>query len=181
MRNLGPRRRRRTVIAVVVLVVVGAGVIAGFVATYGLDTNTTQRVAAGGTRVVPVTLKDFDVTPGTLVVGRGTRLLLDVVNRGDQVHDLAVAGGPATRMLGPGDSQRLDLGVATQRLQSWCTVESHKSLGMTLQVRVVRPTDDAAGTEAVEPRRARGSAPTQAAGPRPAQGGAWQWLRGNPR
>jgi nitrite reductase (NO-forming) len=139
MRNLGPRWLRRTLIAVVALVVVGAGVIAGLVATYGPDTNTTERVAAGGTRVVPVTLTDFDVTPGTLVVSRGTQLLLDVVNRGDQVHDLAVAGGPGTRMLAPGDSQRLDLGVVTQRLQSWCTVDSHKSLGMTLQVQVVPP------------------------------------------
>lgn len=136
MRNFGPRWLRRSMIAVVILVVVGGGIIAGFIATYGLDTNTTERVAAGGTKVVPVTLKDFDVTPGTLVVSRGTHLLLDVVNRGDEVHDLAVAGGPATRMLGPGDSQRLDLGVVTQRLQSWCTVGSHKSLGMTLQVQV---------------------------------------------
>ncbi len=34
--------------------------------------------------------------------------------------------------------ERLDLGVVTQRLQSWCTVDSHKSLGMTLQLQVVR-------------------------------------------
>jgi hypothetical protein len=99
MRNLGPRWLRRTLIAVVVLVVVGAGGIAGLVATYGLDTNTSERVPAGGTKVVPVMLTDFDVTPGTLVVSRGTQLVLDVVNRGDQVHDLAVAGGPGTRML----------------------------------------------------------------------------------
>jgi len=144
MRNLGPRWLRRTLIAVAILLVVGGGITAGFVATYGLDTNTTERVATGGTRVVPVTLKDFDVTPGTLVVSRGTRLLLDVVNRGDEVHDLAVAGGPGTRMLAPGDSQRLDLGVVTQRLQSWCTVASHKSLGMTLQVQVDPPA--ASGT-----------------------------------
>jgi len=144
MRNLGPRWLRRTLIAVVVLVVVGAGVIVGFVVTYGLDTNTTERVSAGGTKVVPVTLTDFDVTPGTLVVSRGTQLLLDVVNRGDQVHDLAVAGGPATRALGPGDSQRLDLGVVAQRLQSWCTVDSHKSLGMILQVQVAPPADSGA-------------------------------------
>lgn len=139
MRNLGPRWLRRTLIAVVVLVVVGAGGIAGLVATYGLDTNTSERVPAGGTKVVPVMLTDFDVTPGTLVVSRGTQLVLDVVNRGDQVHDLAVAGGPGTRMLAPGDSQRLDLGVVTQRLESWCTVDSHKSLGMILDVQVIRP------------------------------------------
>jgi nitrite reductase (NO-forming) len=144
MRNLGPRWLRRTLIAVVVLVVVGGGITAAFVAAYGLDTNTTERVAAGGTTIVPVTLKDFDVTPGTLVVSHGTHLLLDVVNRGDQIHDLAIAGGPATRMLARGDSQRLDLGVVTQHLHSWCTVASHKSLGMTLQVQVVPPA--ASGT-----------------------------------
>jgi hypothetical protein len=60
------------VLAVFVLVVVGVGVVA-VVVTYGRDTNVTERVAAGGTRVVPVTLSDFDVTPGTLVVGRGTQ------------------------------------------------------------------------------------------------------------
>jgi hypothetical protein len=62
MRNLGPRWLRRTLIAVVVLVVVGAAGIAGLVATYGLDTNTSERVPAGGTKVVSVMLTDFDVT-----------------------------------------------------------------------------------------------------------------------
>jgi nitrite reductase (NO-forming) len=139
MRNLGPRWLRRTLIAVVVLTAVGAGVIAGFVAAYGRDTNTTERVA-GGTKVVPVTLTDFDVTPGTLEVSRGTHLLLEVANRGDEVHDLAMVGGPGTRRLAPGDSQRLDLGVVTHSLESWCTVDFHRSLGMILHVHVVRPT-----------------------------------------
>jgi len=140
MRNLGPRWLRRTLIAVVVVVAAGAGVIAWFVATYGRDTNITERAAAGGTKVIPVTLTDFDVTPGTLVLHRGTHLLLKVTNHGDEVHDLAMVGGPRTRVLGPGDSQRLDLGVVTHSLESWCTVEFHKSLGMILHVRVARPS-----------------------------------------
>src|SRR5215475_4206595 len=140
MRNLGPRWLRRTLIAVVVVVAAGAGVIAWFVATYGRDTNITERAAAGGTKVIPVTLTDFDVTPGTLVVNRGMHLLLKVTNRGDEVHDLAMVGGPRTRVLGPGASQRLDLGVVTHSLESWCTVEFHKSLGMILHVRVARPS-----------------------------------------
>jgi nitrite reductase (NO-forming) len=139
MRNQGARWLRRTVLAVVVMVVVGVGVLVTLLATYGRDTNVTERVAAGGTRVVPVTLSDFDVTPGTLVVGRGAHVLLDVSNRGQQVHDLAVAGGPRTRQLEPGDAQRLDLGVVTGRPDAWCTVESHKALGMTLDVQVVGP------------------------------------------
>jgi nitrite reductase (NO-forming) len=140
MRNRSARWLRRTVLAVVVLVVVGVGVLVALVATYGRDTDLTERVAAGGTRVVPVTLSDFDVTPGTLVVARGTHLLLDVSNRGQQVHDLAVAGGPRTRLLEPGDAQRLDLGVVTGRPDAWCTVEGHKALGMTLDMQVVGPS-----------------------------------------
>jgi nitrite reductase (NO-forming) len=139
MRNSGSHRLRHAFIAVVALVVVGVAIIAWFVASYGLDTNTTARVPAGGTKVVAVVLTDFDVTPGTLEVTPGTHLLLEVANRGGQVHDLAVAGGPRTRLLARGDSQRLDLGVATEGLQSWCTVDDHKSLGMVLDVRVVRP------------------------------------------
>jgi nitrite reductase (NO-forming) len=110
---------------------------------YGRDTNTAERVA-GGTRVVPVTLTDFDVTPGTLVVNCGTHLLLEVTNHGDQLHDLAMVGGPGTRMLARGDSERLDLGVVTHNLESWCTVDFHKSLGMVLHVHVVQPTANGA-------------------------------------
>jgi len=51
-----------------------------------------------------------------------------------------MVGGPRTRMLGPGDSQRLDLGAVTHSLESWCTVDFHKSLGMILHVRVARPS-----------------------------------------
>src|SRR5262245_4166904 len=136
MRNFGPRWLRRTLIAVVVLVVVGAAGIAGLIATYGFDTDTRAEVAGGGTKVVPVTLTDFDVTPGTLVVPLGTRLQPDAVNRGGGGHNLVVAGGPGSRLLAPGDSQRLDLGVATQHLESRCTVASHGSLGMILVVQV---------------------------------------------
>jgi hypothetical protein len=50
-------------LAVLVLVVAGVGVLAALVATYGRDTNVTERVAAGGTRVVPVTLSDLTHRP----------------------------------------------------------------------------------------------------------------------
>ena len=60
--------------------------------------------------------------------------MLNVVNEGDEVHDLALEDGRLrTRMLEPGEWQRLDLGLVTGRLL--CTVPLHKSLGMTLDVR----------------------------------------------
>ena len=138
--NSRPRRtrRRRFVIAGVAVaagaVLIGSAVVGLFIAVYGLDTNVSKRVSGHGTQVVRIALTDFDVTPGTLVVDRGTHLVLNVVNEGDEVHDLALEDGRLrTRMLEPGESQRLDLGLVAGRLL--CTVPLHKSLGMTLDVR----------------------------------------------
>jgi hypothetical protein len=145
----GRRRRsgrRPLVIAGVSLVagllLLGAGVVGVFIAVYGFDTNVSKRVSGPGTRLVHVALTDFDVTPGTLVVDPGTHLLLDVVNEGDEVHDLALEDGKLrTRMLEPGESQRLDLGSVTGALL--CTVPLHKSLGMTLDVRIANAAEQA--------------------------------------
>jgi nitrite reductase (NO-forming) len=131
-------RRRLAIVAGSVaagVLLLGAGVVGLFVAVYGLDTNVSKRVSGQGTQVERVALSDFDVTPGTLVVDRGARLVLEVVNEGDEVHDLALEDGRLrTRMLDPGESQRLDLGHVTGALV--CTVPLHESLGMTLDVRV---------------------------------------------
>jgi hypothetical protein len=137
-------RRRRLVVAGAAVaagvLVLGAGVVGLFIAVYGLDTNVSKRVSGHGTQVVRIALTDFDVTPGTLVVDRGTHLMLDVVNEGDEVHDLALEDGRLrTRMLEPGESQRLDLGLVTGGLL--CTVPLHKSLGMTLDVRVANAAE----------------------------------------
>lgn len=79
----------------------------------------------------------FDVTPDRLVVDRGTHLVLEVVNEGDEVHDLAVQIGPRTKALDPGQSQRLDLGViSTSVPEIYCTLPGHKSAGMTLDIHV---------------------------------------------
>lgn len=77
-----------------------------------------------------------DIVPGRLVVDAGTHLVLDVVNKDSEVHDLAVHSGPRTAMLRAGQSQRLDVGVVTRDLDAWCTVGQHKLLGMTLDIRV---------------------------------------------
>lgn len=116
---------------------IGAAALAG-----AFDRKTVrERVAGGGTKIVRVGLVDaslgFDVRPNTLTVDRGTHLILDVVNDGKENHDLAVEGGPArTRMLAPGEAQRLDLGRVTQDLDTWCTVPGHKLFGMSLAIHV---------------------------------------------
>src|SRR6266699_1158314 len=100
----------------------------------------SRRSMLVATIVVAVALVDarvgVDVTPDVVTVDRGTRLVLEVVNNAGEVHDLAVRGGPHTRMLSPGQSQRLDLGLVTSRLDAWCTIPGHKAAGMTLDLRV---------------------------------------------
>jgi hypothetical protein len=112
----------------------------------GFDRTVTERVDGGGTRVVRVALVDalvgFDVTPDQLLVERGTHLVLEVVNEGDEVHDLALADGARTNMLDPGQAQRLDLGVMTSSLpELYCTLPGHKSAGMTLDVQIQAQRD----------------------------------------
>jgi nitrite reductase (NO-forming) len=125
-------------VIVVAAALVGFGV---FALLGGLDRTVTERVHGGGTRVVRVALVDavvgFDVTPDRLVVDRGTHLVLDVVNEGDEVHDLALAGGPRTNRLDPGRSQRLDVGVISSSLpELYCTLPGHRAAGMTLDIQI---------------------------------------------
>jgi nitrite reductase (NO-forming) len=77
-----------------------------------------------------------------VVVDRGTRLVLEVVNDGDAVHDLAVQSGPRTRRLDPGQSQRLELGaISGSQPQLYCTLPGHKSAGMTLDIQIQNRAD----------------------------------------
>jgi hypothetical protein len=106
--------KRRPVLVVSVIAAAGALLGFGIFALFGgLDRTVTERVHGGGTRVVRVALVDavvgFDATPDQLLVDRETHLVLDVVNEGDEIHDLALEGGPGTDRLDPGQSQRLDL------------------------------------------------------------------------
>jgi hypothetical protein len=77
----------------------------------------------------------FDVTPDVVLVDPGTHLILDVVNDANEVHDLAVDGGSSrTRMLDPGESQRLDLGRVSADIRALCTLSGHELAGMSLDV-----------------------------------------------
>jgi nitrite reductase (NO-forming) len=136
------RRYVVTASALAVAALVGFGVYALF---GGLDRTVTERVSGDGPRVVRVALVDavvgFDVTPDRLVVDPGTHVVLEVVNEGDGVHDLALEGGARTRALDAGQSQRLDLGVVRRSLpELYCTLPGHRSAGMTLDVEATRPS-----------------------------------------
>jgi nitrite reductase (NO-forming) len=142
-----PRRPRSTkrsrwrlllIVGVIGLAVLGAG---GFALLGGFDRTVAERVSGTETQVVRIALVDavvgFDVTPDVLEVDRGTHVVLDVVNEGDEPHDLAVDGGAQTRLLDPDESQRLDLGRVAGDSAALCTLPGHKAAGMTLEIRGV--------------------------------------------
>jgi nitrite reductase (NO-forming) len=139
--------KRRHVVVFSVIALAAALLALGVFALFGgLDRTVTERVDGGGTRVVQVALVDavvgFDVTPDQLLVDRGTHLVLEVVNEGDEVHDLALEAGPRTDRLDPGQAQRLDLGVITSTPpELYCTLPGHRPAGMTLDIQ----TRDEAG------------------------------------
>jgi nitrite reductase (NO-forming) len=141
MRTEPVKPRHRLLIATAVALVVALGALAAFALAGGFDKTKTERVSGAGTKVVRVALVDavvgFDVTPDVVAVDRGTHLILDVVNEGNGVHDLAVDGGASrTRMLEPGESQRLDLGRVSADIQAVCTLSGHELAGMSLDIRV---------------------------------------------
>ena len=49
----------------------------------------------------------------------------------------AVDSGAKTRTLGPGESERLDLGTVLDDRAAWCTLPNHKVAGMTLDLQIV--------------------------------------------
>lgn len=122
----------------VAVILIGLAVVAF---TGGFDTTTRTRASGTGTQVVRVALVDrtvgFDVTPDVIEVASGTPVILEVVNEADDVHDLAVEGGLRTAMLGPGDIERIDLGVVTNDFDGHCTIDGHDIAGMTVDIRVV--------------------------------------------
>jgi nitrite reductase (NO-forming) len=139
----GLRTRWILLSATAVALVLALVAVVAYAFAGGFDPITNEHAGGGGTRVVRVELVDvslgFDVAPDVITVDPGTHLVLDVVNEGKEVHNLALNGGlPRTRMLEPGESQRLDIGTVSRDLGSWCTLPGQKLFGMALEIHVVR-------------------------------------------
>jgi hypothetical protein len=134
-------RRHRLLTALGTVTVLGLVGVAGFVLSGGLDETTTARVSGDGVQVVRVALVDrtlgFDVTPDVIEVDRGTHVVVEVANEAGGPHDLAIAGGPRSAVLDPGQSERLDLGRVTSDHSGRCTIGDHDIAGMTLAIRAV--------------------------------------------
>jgi nitrite reductase (NO-forming) len=106
--------------------------------------GSSDVVPTGQTTTVQVTAKDMRFTPATIDVPAGNRLVIEVTNRDDVVHDLVLDGGADSGRLAAGESARVDAGVVGRDLEGWCSVVGHRQMGMVLHVRAVGGTSAAA-------------------------------------
>lgn len=113
----------------------GSGQSAG--ASAASTTAASTVVPNGTTRDFNIELGDLFVSPSSISVSYGTKVVLHVVNHGAMDHDLQLNGGSTgTGMLAPGNSRTVDYGVFGATEQAWCTVPGHKAAGMILTIKV---------------------------------------------
>ena len=103
----------------------------------------TATVKAGGPKRVSVKLTEFAIKPSTIDVAPGTMLTLIVTNSGAMAHDLKINGTTGTKMLQPGRSEVVEVGVIEADTTAWCTVAGHRAAGMSMQIRVTGQTSTA--------------------------------------
>jgi nitrite reductase (NO-forming) len=77
--------------------------------------------------------------PDRITVPRGDRLVIDLTNRDDRRHDLVLATGARTGVIGRGSSGRLDAGVVGGPIDGWCSLPGHRQAGMTLTIVTTGP------------------------------------------
>ncbi|MCP4435432.1 MAG: multicopper oxidase domain-containing protein [Actinomycetia bacterium] len=119
------------VLATLALIV---GVIALFTPPGGGSSGTDVAPEGGGVETVQVELGEMYVEPASIDVPAGTELILEVTNAGEMPHDLMVDGGAGTKMLEPGESETLEVGVVNESVVAWCTVAGHREAGMEMDI-----------------------------------------------
>ena len=113
------------------------GIIAGVLVAGGDGKGSSSAAAASST--VEITLSEFSIT-GNLTVPAG-KVVLNVSNKGTVEHNLTfVSSGKATKNLGAGTTQTLDLGeLKPGSYPIECSIAGHKDAGMKATLTVTEP------------------------------------------
>ena len=112
--------------------------------------------ATGHTTTVAMTMKNMRFVPDTVEVPAGDRLVIELTNRDDQVHDLVLASGVTSGRLAPGESAKVDAGVIGGSLDGWCSVAGHRLMGMVMKVVATGGSSTAQSTAAPAPASTSG-------------------------
>ncbi len=119
-----------------VVLVIAAGALADPAALPGGAPAEVQPgvVATGLTTTVEMTMKDMRFHPATVDVPVGNKLVINLVNADDMVHDLVTAVGADSGRLFPGEKAVVDVGVVGADIAGWCSVAGHKQQGMVMNI-----------------------------------------------
>ncbi len=63
-------------------------------------------------------------------------MTFEVKNVGKLRHDLAIAGGPKTALISPGNTVTLSTTLKAGTVELYCTVPGHKQAGMDLKLKI---------------------------------------------
>ena len=131
-----------TVLAVAGGVAIDPSALRGTMSTVAASAGVAP---TGRTTTVQVQARDMRFTPDRIEVPAGDRLVVELTNADDDVHDLVLDSGDRSGRLSPGDTARLDVGVVGRDLDGWCSVIGHRQMGMVLTIRATGvPTTAAA-------------------------------------
>jgi uncharacterized cupredoxin-like copper-binding protein len=95
--------------------------------------TTTQAQAAAQT--VQVTETEFKIALAGYKAKAG-RFTFDVKNAGKIPHDLAIKGGPKTKLIQPGATAQLVVALKPGRYHLYCSVPGHEQAGMKVDIAV---------------------------------------------
>lgn len=133
-----PRRRLGMATAglAAVVLVIAAGTMADPEALPGGSTvaGPPDVVATGLTTTVEMTMKGMRFHPSTVEVPVGNKLVINLVNEDDMVHDLVTALGADSGRLFPGEKGVVEVGLVGADIPGWCSVAGHKQQGMVMNI-----------------------------------------------
>lgn len=95
--------------------------------------TTTQAQAAAQT--VQVTETEFKIALAGYKAKAG-KFTFDVKNAGKIPHDLAIKGGPKTKLIQPGATAQLVVTLKPGRYHLYCSVPGHEQAGMKVDIAV---------------------------------------------
>ncbi|RSZ66175.1 hypothetical protein EAH68_01080 [Corynebacterium hylobatis] len=158
----GPEAQTGWASWLVIGLAIAAVIVLGVTLTTGPGTQRAQAPAevtqTGETITQAIRIDGMSYHPNRVEIPAGSRLVLELVNGGNQPHDLTL-NGFTTELIDPGESATFDAGVFTADTQGWCTIAGHRAQGMVFNVVVTGATDVPA--QAITP----GSSPTPETNP----------------
>ncbi len=95
--------------------------------------TTTTSETGGKINEIKVSAKEFAYTPSTITVNKGEKVRITLTNDGAASHNLSIQGlGISTKTIVPGESDSIEFTPSTAgSFTFFCTIDSHKDLGLT--------------------------------------------------